>query len=79
MDLTVGAIGVPNPTYQWQKDGTNVPGATSAEVTEVTEVTNTTPETCMAYEPGVTAGATQAASAAYEAASATSKAFDRSR
>ena len=47
--------------------------AAVTEVTEVTEVTNTTPETCMAYEPGVTAGATQAASAAYEAASATSK------
>jgi hypothetical protein len=45
-----------------------------AAVAEVTEVTDTTPEACMAYEPGMTTGAPQAASTAYEAASATSKA-----
>ena len=28
--LTVAATGVPEPAYQWQKNGTNVPGATSA-------------------------------------------------
>lgn len=28
--LSVTAVGVPAPTYQWTKDGTNIPGATSA-------------------------------------------------
>jgi pectin methylesterase-like acyl-CoA thioesterase len=28
--FTVAAVGIPNPTYQWQHAGTNLPGATSA-------------------------------------------------
>lgn len=30
VNFAVGATGVPNPTYQWYKNGTNLPGATSA-------------------------------------------------
>ena len=44
-------------------------------IAAVAEVVDTTADlACMAYEPGVTAGETQAASSAYEAASTTSKA-----
>ncbi|HEU5080965.1 MAG TPA: pectinesterase family protein [Opitutaceae bacterium] len=31
--FTVQAVGVPEPTYQWRKNGANIPGATSATYT----------------------------------------------
>ena len=31
--FVVTATGIPEPAYQWQKNGTNVPGATSATLT----------------------------------------------
>jgi Cadherin-like domain/Immunoglobulin domain len=33
VSFSVTATGIPNPTYQWQHAGTNVPGATSASLT----------------------------------------------
>ena len=30
--LTAAAIGTPSPTYQWQRNGANLPGATSAQL-----------------------------------------------
>jgi hypothetical protein len=36
LTLTVGVAGVPAPTYQWQKDGVAIPGATAATLSIAT-------------------------------------------
>ncbi|MBN1129947.1 MAG: immunoglobulin domain-containing protein [Chitinispirillaceae bacterium] len=48
--FTVVASGVPAPTYQWKKDGTNIEGATSASYT----ITSTVPADAGSYTVAVT-------------------------
>lgn len=39
LNLVVGATGDPAPTYQWRKNGSNIPGATSSNLTFTTTST----------------------------------------